>query len=240
MKNTERGDSLIEVVVSIVIMALLGLTIVGAVLTAKPLSDKFKTKGVAITNLGTAAEQVQLQAFTACSPITPQPYSLSSSATTGVAVDGPTPTITTAALPIGQAPSIVSSTSSATISHQYSATLAAVGGGPGTYLWSVNPKLPSGLSLSTAGVISGTPLMESSKDYRFSTTINGLSASRILHLTIVTVKDFINDSTSTFADSSGWTLCGNSSIAATKNVQQVFVTTTVGNTQLSRIIVKAF
>jgi type II secretory pathway pseudopilin PulG len=199
-KNSERGETLVEVVVAAVIMGLLGVTIVGSIVATQPLAQRVNITGNAMANLNSAAEQIQLQNFQACSPTNPQPYSLSANAVQIPAVAGGSSTITTNALPIGQAPA-------AGLSHAYSATLTAVGGA-GSYSWSVTPRLPTGLSLDSAGLISGTPSAESSAEYSFTATSGSLSVSKSIVLTIVTISVQVNSASIT------WTPCQSVAVAA--------------------------
>ena len=67
------------------------------------------------------------------------------------------PAITTGTLPNG------------TVGQAYSATLAATGGTP-PYSWSVSAGLPAGLSLSSSGVLSGTPTTASSSTFTITVT----------------------------------------------------------------------
>jgi len=75
-------------------------------------------------------------------------------------------------LPIAPNPVTVTTTSlpGATLAKAYSATLAATGG-TAPYKWSVaSGKLPKGFSLSTAGVISGTPIQTGTFNVTFEAT----------------------------------------------------------------------
>lgn len=186
-----RGESLVEVLVAAVIMGLLGLTIVGAIALSQPLSDRVSLTGTAMANLNSASQQIQLQTFQACSPSNPQPYQLSATSITPASSTAGVLAISTSALPIAQAPS-------GGISHPYSTTLAAANG-LSSYSWSVSPILPSGLSLSSDGTISGTPLVESSASYKFTVTSGGVSASKNIPLTIVTVLVKVNNSSIAWA-----------------------------------------
>ena len=83
------------------------------------------------------------------------------------------PTITTTSLPGG------------TVGESYSATLEATGGAT-PYTWSVaSGSLPGGLSLSSAGVISGTPTTAGTSTVGFRVTGgDGLSRARTLSLVV--------------------------------------------------------
>lgn len=96
------------------------------------------------------------------------------SASYNVTLSCPTVSVSTSTLPNG------------TAGTTYSATLAATTSGTSvpaqTYTWAVNPALPTGLSLSTAGVISGSPMVATSTTaYTFTATNqSGCSGSRAL------------------------------------------------------------
>ena len=78
----------------------------------------------------------------------------------------------------------------------------------------VSPTLPSGLSLSPDGVISGVPQAESSGIYTFTVVSNGNSDSKTLSLTIVSVEVQTKSA----------------------NLQQIKLSTTVQGQPLSRTI----
>jgi hypothetical protein len=97
----------------------------------------------------------------------------------------PPPAITTAELPLGIA------------DEPYEAVLT-VSGGVGPYTWSrVGGQLPPGLSLSSAGVISGTPQCSPSSDSQFEDFLstfrvrdsNGAFGEKNLSLTIQCFPD---------------------------------------------------
>jgi hypothetical protein len=73
-----------------------------------------------------------------------------------------------------------------TVGHSYSTTLAATGG-TSPYTWALIPgsTLPAGLSLSTRGVISGTPTANGTKSFTVEVTDNvGATADKTFSLTI--------------------------------------------------------
>ncbi|TSC27385.1 putative Ig domain-containing protein [Corallococcus sp. Z5C101001] len=73
----------------------------------------------------------------------------------------------------------------ATEARPYSVTLSATGG-RAPFAWSVTSgSLPSGLSLSTAGVLSGTPKSEGAAFTLTATDVNGRTASRELVLSVI-------------------------------------------------------
>ena len=194
LKRADSGETLVEVIVAAVIMGLLGLTIVGAIIASRPIADKINSAGLTMANLSSAAEQIRLQPFQACSPTAPQPYALSTTALQATNASSTGLAITTNSLPLGQAPS-------SGLTYPYSATLAATGVGT-NFLWSVSPALPGGLTLSSGGVISGTPTAESSKSYKFTLTSGGTSVTQDLTLTIVTILVQVND-----ASGAAWVAC---------------------------------
>jgi len=229
----DQGSTLIEVVISTVILALLTLVIVGTIVMAQPLATRFNQTGAALINLTNATEQIQIQPWAICT--TAQPYGIQVSTTSTVGT--PTAlTILTTALPIGVAPT-TSTTLFTSIPTAYSATLVAAGG-TASYTWSVKPSLPTGLSLTSSGVISGNPTTEGSSSYRFTVSDGKSVVSAILNLTIVTVNEKVYDPSNPLADSLGWALCGNSTIAATKSVEEIFLTTTISGHQFQRVLVK--
>ena len=229
----DQGNSLIEVVLATVIFAMLTLVIVGTIVMAQPLTTRSNQTGAALINLTGAAEQIQIQPWARCTTAQPYNIQVSTTSTSG------TPTalsILTTALPIGVAPT-TSTTLFASMQTPYNAVLVA-GGGSGSYVWSVIPSLPTGLTLTSLGVISGTPATEGSSSYKFRVN-DGISVtSKVLNLTIVSVNEKVYDPTNPLADSLGWTLCGNSTIASTKSVEEVFLTTTISGRPLKRILVK--
>jgi type II secretory pathway component PulM len=86
----------------------------------------------------------------------------------------PPPTITPITLPNGE------------VTIPYSQTLTATGG-VGAYTWTVTVgALPAGLSLSTAGVISGTPTIAGTSSFTVQVAdANGVTASANLSITVV-------------------------------------------------------
>ena len=229
----DQGTSLIEVVLSTVILAMLTLVIVGTIVMAQPLAIRFNQTGAALTNLTSAAQQIQIQPWAACATARPYIIQVSTTSTSGT----PTPlSILTTALPLGVAPT-PSTTYFVPVSTPYNATLVAAGG-TGSYTWSVTPLLPTGLALTSLGVISGTPTTEGSLSYKFKVNDGKTVASVVLNITIVSVNEKVYDPSNPLADSLGWALCGNSTIASTKSVEEVFLTTTISGHQSQRVLVK--
>jgi hypothetical protein len=120
-------------------------------------------------------------------------------ASLGLTINTPVPpvTITTASLPGG------------TVGTAYSQTLAASGGTP-PYSWSA-AGLPSGLSLSAAGALTGMPQVSGSSSVSFTVTdSNQNSATSTLSLTInagAGGPTYIDPFTSTTMNTSVWCKC---------------------------------
>ena len=72
----------------------------------------------------------------------------------------------------------------------YSQTLAAIGGNPPPYVWSLNGTLPPGLTLSGSGVLSGTPVLSptptSTQTFSFGVSLasGGVTVSTTLSLNV--------------------------------------------------------
>lgn len=234
--QSDAGDSLVEVIIAMMIMGLFGLALVGALISAQPMALAFNKTSAATTQLTLATDQIQLQPFAACSSTTPQPYVLTGVASTDSGQGGFS--VTTSALPVAIAPLAISTTNTTKVSFPYAATLAATGG-TGPYTWTVSPALPSGLTLSSAGNISGTPQTEIASNYLFTaTSATGATAIRIIDLTVATIQPLVHNPADTTYVQTSWTPCGDYATAATQ-VQQVNITTTVGERQISRTIVKS-
>ena len=244
-----RDVPLIEIIATVMLMVLGGVAMFGAVFQAGTSAQRSDPTGVASAELNLAAKQIQLQKFQACTPTNPEPYTLNSSALTPLA-SSTNLAIATNSLPLAQAPS-------GGISHPYLAKLSAINGVSG-FAWSVSPSLPSGLTLSTDGTISGVPQAESSATYTFTVVSNGNSDSKKLSLTIVSVEVLVKNAKSI------WTSCQNKSAevlpatsnhsataksmagsyrsggspsqAKSGNVQQIKVSTTVQGQELTRTI----
>ena len=244
-----RDVPLIEIIATVMLMVLGGVAMFGAVFQAGTSAQRSDPTGVASAELNLAAKQIQLQKFQACTPTNPEPYTLNSSALTPLA-SSTNLAIATNSLPLAQAPT-------GGISHPYLAKLSAINGVSG-FAWSVSPSLPSGLTLSTDGTISGVPQAESSATYTFTVVSNGNSDSKKLSLTIVSVEVLVKNAKSI------WTSCqnksaevlpatsnhsataksmagsyrsgGSPSLAKSGNVQQIKVSTTVQGQELTRTI----
>jgi len=106
--------------------------------------------------------------------------------TTALTVNTAALTITTTALPGG------------TVNTSYSASLAAIGGTP-PYTWSISAgSLPPGLSLSSSGVISGTPTTAATYTFTAQVTDSAnpaITANKALSITVDTATTSIWPST---------------------------------------------
>ena len=180
------GVTPIEIIATVILMVIVGVVLFGAVSQAHASALRSDPVKVASADLNFAVHQIQLQEFRPCTPANPEPYTLGSSALTPTASSANL-AIATNSLPIAQAPS-------AGITHPYFAKLSAING-VSEFAWSVSPTLPSGLSLSPDGVISGVPQAESSGIYTFTVVSNGNSDSKNLSLTIVSVEVLANNAT---------------------------------------------
>ena len=193
MKFTnDRGDSLLEVVISTVIMGIIGVLLISSIAVARPFADKMSTIGQTVQNLNTLAESINLQGFTPCSSEIPQPYGFGQlPASSGVV--SPTFAITTTELP----PIMVSTTGHV---NNYSAQLSLVHA-PGTVTWSVEPALPIGINLNAStGLISGSSNQALTSEYVFTATSGSEKASKNLILTSASVLVQVNNG-------SGWVSC---------------------------------
>ncbi len=150
--------------------------IAGVTMTFAP-SGSFSPASGTTSSLGSVTSQWTLQAGSNSGTATPSrtgllftPASVTYSATATVVSD--IVIITTSPLPDGQR------------GQAYSQALTATGG-IGTYAWSVTSgALPAGLSLSTAGLISGTPTAAGVFSFTAQVTSGPKTASRTYQLTI--------------------------------------------------------
>jgi len=193
---SDSGDSLVEVVVATVILGLFGLVVLASIASNRPLSDAVSLQASVLTNLNSAANQLELQPFAICSPTLPAPYSLATSIPQAA---NPTPSPAgSLAITTNQLPVLVVGTTVASI------PFSAING-TGGYVWSVTPRLPAGLVLSSAGVLSGTPQQAISATYAFKvkSTVSGVSVSvtRNLVLTSATLSVQVKNG-------STWVSCG--------------------------------
>ncbi len=222
--NSEAGNSLIEVVVASMIMAIIGLALVTVTVGAKPLAERFNGKSIALSSLTFAAKQIQLQPIqdincTGSVSDKIQPYYFGSNSTKGGK---------------GFVVSIVKDFSpplTSGINYVYTAT-------PST--------LPAGLSLNSAtGEITGTPTTESSTKFTIVATNGSNVSKQIINISVVTVVvkiDVASALTTTDFQSCATNSAGvsTSTSAYTKKqiIQEVVLSTTTDTTQTTRTIVK--
>ncbi len=83
-ETAERGDTLVEVLVATVILGILGVALIGTLLTARPLSDRMNSNGAALAKLNSVASRIMQQPYALCTDATPTPYTWDQ--TTGVSV----------------------------------------------------------------------------------------------------------------------------------------------------------
>ena len=183
---------LLEIIATVILMVIGGVVMFWAISQAHASAELSDPVGFASADLSSAAHQIQLQKFQPCTVTNPEPYGFDSAPLTSSS-SSENLSISTSSLPLAQAPSDGTS-------HPYFARLSAVNG-VSDFSWSVFPNLPTGLSLSADGVISGTPQSESSGIYTFTVVSNGNSDSKALSLTVVSVEVLANNALS------NWTPC---------------------------------
>ena len=244
--QSERGSSLIEVVLAAVIMSILGLAIVMVTLGAKPLADRFNAKSVALDSLTFASNQIQQQAN--------KPIQCSFDTTTAKNV-----THTAADQPylFGN---------SETANGRYGFIVAVLEDfspvtnvGSTGFTYTISPStLPAGLSMNSTGVIVGTPISESSSNYVITATNEDSVLKEKINITVIKVVVMIDVSlnapsgSALFAGSTSFQSCpeNNSSTSnkelassilasgSTQDIQLIELTTTSGTTITTRTIVK--
>ena len=122
-------------------------------------------------NITGAPTQAEMASFTV--QVVSAGQSATSSLSIAVAAPIPPPSITTTSLPSG------------TVGQTYGQTLAATGG-DGAYAWSVTSgSLPSGLTLSTAGNVTGTPTQAEAASFTVQVVSAGQSATASLSIAVV-------------------------------------------------------
>jgi type II secretory pathway pseudopilin PulG len=190
IKSSDSGESLLEVVVSAVILSLIGLLLVTSISTAKPFADKMSLMGESVSGLNTAAEAINLQSFAHCVPGNNEPYSLSVPVNSAItSINGFA--ITTTEIP----PVLVGSKKNFNFQIQ-------VQNAPGALNWTVEPPLPLGLSLdSNSGVISGKSDSAITAQYTFVASNGAVKATKILTLPQILVEVQENNGTA-------WVDCG--------------------------------
>jgi Tfp pilus assembly protein PilV len=203
MLKNERGDSLLEVIISTVIMGIIGVLLVSSIAVARPFADKMSLVGQTVQNLNSLAESINLQPYLSCSPQNSQPYS--------VGVPASAAQVTTTAFAISTTelpPALVSTT---TKHFGYSAQLSTVNA-PGAVTWQVEPLLPAGLSLNpVTGVISGESSQAITATYDFTATSGTTKVIKSIMLTSALVQVLENDGTR-------WTPCENIPVDAISSV----------------------
>ena len=193
-KGADRGDSLLEVVISTVIMGIIGVLLVSSIAVARPFADKMSLVGQTVQNLNSLAESINLQPFEPCSTNNSEPYSFAKPAS------DPVTNSSTFGIANTDLPPVMVST--ATKLHPYSAQLS-VHGAPGPVTWQVEPLLPAGLSLDpNTGVISGTTTQPITATYDFTATSGGSKDIKSLLLTSAMVNILESDGSS-------WVPCEN-------------------------------
>ena len=241
-----RGSAdvpLLEIIATVILMAIGGVVMFWAISQAHASAGLNDPVGFASADLNFAAQQIQLQKFLPCTSTNPEPYNLVTS-TLNSSTSSANLAIATSSLPLAQAPSDGKS-------HPYYAKLRAING-VSDFTWSVSPNLPTGLSLSPDGVISGAPQTESSGIYTFTVVSNGNSDSKALSLTVVSVEVQVNN------ERSSWSSCqqitdsaiakrlagsnrssGKAVSLKSRNVQQIKLSTTVQGQKLIRTVTLA-
>ena len=185
MFNQERGDSLLEVVISTVIMGIIGVLMVSSIAVAKPFANKMSLVGQTVQNLNSLAESINLQPFSVCDSSNPEPYSVaipaSNSATAPIGF-----AITTEEL----APIMVSTDFK---TYPYLAQLN-VQRASGSVTWSVAPALPAGITLNpNTGTISGSTTQPVTNIYTFTANDGSNKTIKSLPLTSALVTVTVNN-----------------------------------------------
>ena len=193
-KAKDRGDRLLEVIISTVIMGIIGVLLVSSIAVARPFADKMSLVGETVQTLNSLAESINLQPFQPCSTKNSEPYAFAKP------VSSPVSNSSTFGISNSDLPPVMVST--ATKSNPYSAHLLAHGA-PGPVTWQVEPLLPSGLSLDpNTGVISGTTSQPITATYDFTATSGSSKDIKSLLLTSALVNILENDG-------SAWVPCEN-------------------------------
>jgi len=193
-KGSDRGDSLLEVVISTVIMGIIGVLLVSSIAVARPFADKMSLVGQTVQNLNSLAESINLQPFEPCSANNSEPYAFA------IPASAPITNTSTFGIANTDLPPVMVST--ATKSHPYSAQLVAHGA-PGPVTWQVEPLLPAGLSLDpSTGIISGSTTQPITATYDFTATSGTSKDIKSLLLTSALVNVLENDGTT-------WVPCEN-------------------------------
>ena len=185
MINKERGDSLLEVVISTVIMGIIGVLMVSSIAVAKPFANKMSLVGQTVQNLNSLAESINLQPFTACDANNPEPYSVA------IPAGNSTPALVGFSITTEQLAPIMVSTDFKT--YPYLAQLN-VQRASGSVTWSVAPALPAGISLNpNTGTISGSTTQPVTNIYTFTADDGSTKTSKSLPLTSALVMVMVNN-----------------------------------------------
>ncbi len=219
--KSDSGSSLIEVIVASMIMSLIGLALVTVTVGAKPLAERFNSKGIALSALTFAAKQIQLQTIqdtncTSASKI--QPYYFGSNASKGQ---------------MGFVVSII---------RDFSPALSGSG-----WVYSTTPaQLPDGISMdSSTGEFTGIPTAESSANFTVVATRGTEVSKQVVAITVISIEIKIDVSSVTTTTSFQSCATGASNISAATSayskkqiIQEVVLSTTNDATQTTHMIVK--
>lgn len=236
--QSDSGSSLIEVIVASVIMSILGLSLVMVTVGAKPLADRFNAKSVALSSLTFASNQIQNQAI---APISCSFDTTSAKNVVHSAGDQPYE-FGNDTLGNGRYGFIVSTI------EDFS---PAISNGSTGFTYSISPAiLPAGLSVSSNGLIIGTPTTESSSNYTLTATKGTTVLKSKINITVIKVVVMIDASLS--SGSVNFQSCPDNNIGSTntgitaaiaaagstQTIQQIQLTTISGTTSTTRTIVK--
>lgn len=192
MNDTDRGDTLLEVVISTVIMGIVGVLLVSSIAEARPFADKMSLVGQTVQSLNTLAESINLQPFEPCSSTNPQPYLLVTPAS------NPQSSSTGLEISTSQLPPVLVNLSSQPTPYQAQLTAQ---GASGAVTWSVQPALPAGLILNQdTGLISGSTSVPMTGSYIFSAHDSNTSITKTLILTSASISVKVNNGV-------GWVPC---------------------------------
>jgi type II secretory pathway pseudopilin PulG len=190
----DRGDSLLEVVISTVIMGIIGVLLVSSIASARPFADKMSLMGQTVQNLNSLSQSINLQTFAPCSQKNPQPYVFGQVPTSNSTSGNGLEILTT------ELPAVMVSTSAKSSAYSYQLVAGNVNG---ILAWSVEPALPAGLTLNpSTGVISGTTSQATTSQYTFSVSIGNAKATKNLVLSSAAAQILVKVG-------SQWTPCEN-------------------------------
>jgi hypothetical protein len=182
--KVDSGESLIEVVISAVVLGLIGLLLVSSVATAKPFADKMSLMGQGVAGLNSSAEAINVESFAHCTPTNNQPYTLS------VPTNPASSTVSGFAITTTDLPPVLAGNKST-----YSVQLG-IQNAPGAVNWAVEPPLPTGITLNAiSGIISGTTDSPITAQYVFTATSGAAKATQFLTLPSVLIEVLENNGT---------------------------------------------